>query len=88
MAVRSSMKHAFKEVGAGPRDGWLLKTNNLAAFCFRRIRQTRSKAGVETRIEHSDCEQGLWRDGVRPAMRSTSVIRENVRRSLGGSSRW
>jgi hypothetical protein len=33
---------------------WLLKTKNLAHFSFRTIRQIRSKALIETRIEHAD----------------------------------
>src|SRR5688572_18979643 len=32
---------------------WLLKTKNLTEFCFRTIRQIRTKTLVETRIEHA-----------------------------------
>ena len=32
----------------------MLKTKNLREFCFLTIRQIRTKAGVETRIEHAN----------------------------------
>ena len=40
---------------------WLLKTKNLQAFGFLTIRSIRTKAVVETRIEHADSygAQGL-----------------------------
>jgi hypothetical protein len=48
----------------GPEEGWrrgwdshhcwMLKAKNLTGFHFRVIRQIRTKAAVETRIEHAD----------------------------------
>jgi hypothetical protein len=45
----------------------MLKTRNLTGFHFRTIRQIRTKAAVETRIEHADWgspEVFNWVDAV------------------------
>ena len=66
------------------RRGWdshhcrLLKTKKLPDFSFRTIRQIRTKAGVEPRIEHAELEAEL----LRRHQRSTAIAVDHNRQAV------
>src|SRR5262245_15885071 len=69
---------------------WLLKTKNLSHVRFRQIRQIRSKAKVETRIEHAENRVST---GMRPESTGSAGVRRPASVKLAAlhriyTSRW